>query len=349
MSPLSRRQLLRNSFCFGLSIPFAGLSACNTANAVYQHSAQIPIFGTLVDILVYTANQSTALAATSAVEKRFQQFHHEWHAWEKGGIVSKINQAIANQQSIQLSSSVLEFIQLSQQLCRESGQLFDPGIGKLIALWGFHSEHWQGPPPSDTQIQAWLKAHPSILDLTISGQSLSSSNAQVQLDFGGNAKGLALDIAMQALKEHKVEHALVSIGGDMKSLNNKPDGSNWNVGIQSPQNPNIAIASLALHANESVVTSGTYQRYFDWQGQRYSHLLNPKTGRPVESSQSFASVTVIHADATRADAAASALLIAGKTQWQTVAKQMQINKVFCMDSQGQILQTKAMANRSKLL
>ena len=102
----------------------------------------------------------------------------------------------------------------------------------------------------------------------------------------------------------------------------------------------------ALQNNESIVTSGNYQRYFEWQGKRYSHILDPNTGYPANS---FSSVTVIHNDATTADAAATALLIAGPERWEVVAKSMGITQAFLIDAEGKILQTKAMAKRVKLL
>ncbi|MCF6254350.1 MAG: FAD:protein FMN transferase, partial [Thiomicrorhabdus sp.] len=123
-------------------------------------------------------------------------------------------------------------------------------------------------------------------------------------------------------------------------------GDPWRVGIQNPQQPNQVLASIDLKSGESVMTSGVYQRYFEWQGQRFSHILNPKTGYPA---QTFASVTVIHSNAITADAAATALLIAGKTQWKTIAKSMGIQYVFAVDENGKIFQTDAMAKRISLL
>jgi len=174
---------------------------------------------------------------------------------------------------------------------------------------------------------------------------LKSTNTLVQLDFGGNAKGLAIDIALKTLKESGIKNALVSIGGDMKAIGFKNHQA-WSIGIQSPQNPSQAFAQVFLNSGESIVTSGNYQRFFDWQGQRYSHILNPTTGYPANS---FSSVTVIHSDATTADAAATAILIAGPDRWREIAKSMQITQVICVEQNGNILQTKAMAKRIKLL
>lgn len=310
------------------------LTACSPATQKY--TAQIPVFGTLVDIVLYAQTPQQANQAIQAVEQTFYNFHREWHAWEKGGIISKINHAIASQTPITVADSVKDFIQDSQQLCLQSNRLFDPGIGKLIALWGFHSESWQGPPPSDSAIQNWLKQRPSILDIHFQGNQLIANNPDVQLDFGGNAKGLALDIALRSLQQQNIHHALVSIGGDMKSLGLKPNNHSWQVAIQNPKAPEKVITSFPLKANESAVTSGTYQRYFSWQDTNYSHLINPNTGWPVEKTKSFVSVTVVHNNATLADAAATALLIAGPSQWQKIAQKMGVEIALAIDAQNKI-------------
>ncbi|BBP46757.1 FAD:protein FMN transferase [Thiosulfatimonas sediminis] len=325
------------------------LHACSRpANRLLDaYKAQIIVFGTEVDLTLYHPDQAVINQAIATINADFQAFHHEWHAWEKGGIISKINQAIAAGQTIQIADSIRAFIEKSQRLSAASDYLFDPGIGQLIALWGFHGDLWQGPPPSALQISEWLSQRPSIKDITFDDrQQLHCSNRQVQLDFGGNAKGLALDLALQSLQAAKIEHALVSIGGDMKALGNKPQEHAWQVAIQNPQQPQNVIASLPLYGGESVVTSGTYQRFYQWQGQRYSHILNPNTGYPADG---FASVTVLHADATTADSAATALLIAGPQNWRRIAQQMGIEMAFCIRHSGTFEQTKAMEKRLKLI
>ena len=337
-------QITTYLFLIGILGVLISLNGCQSTN--YQPTkTTLFVFGTMVDIAVYNTEPKIAEQAISQVEQTFQTMHHEWHAWEKGGIVSKINQAIANKQSLELPNSVKNFILKSQDLSKQSLGLFDPGIGSLVALWGFHSEKWQGPPPSDQQIKHWLENRPSIADISFKKNQLSSQNSHVQMDFGGNAKGLAIDIALASLKNAGIKNALVSIGGDMKVIGSKNNQA-WSIGIQNPQNLNKALAQIALQDNESIVTSGNYQRYFEWQGKRYSHILDPNTGYPANS---FSSVTVIHHDATTADAAATALLIAGPKRWEEVAKSMKITQAFLIDTEGKILQTKAMAKRVKLL
>ena len=335
---------MRHFYLFTLFLATLLLTSCQS-ESVTPTKGSIIIFGTFVEIVVYDQHKENAEKAIAKVEETFQVMHKEWHAWEKGGIVSKINQAIADQKPIKVPQSVKNFIITSQKLSQESHGLFDPGIGSLVALWGFHSEKWQGPPPTKENIQAWLNHKPSIANISFKNNQLISSNKYVQLDFGGNAKGLAIDIALNTLKKAGIKNALVSIGGDMKVIGTKNHQA-WSIGIQNPKNPDSAIAKISLNSGESIVSSGTYQRYFEWQGQRYSHILNPNTGYPANS---FSSVTVIHSDATTADSAATALLIAGPENWLKTAHDMGVTQAFCIDQSGKIFQTKAMSKRIKLL
>lgn len=315
------------------------LTSCNAPQNTNQQTFYV--FGTEVQVLIVGTETEQAQNAIQAIEQRFQAFHHEWHAWEQGGIVSKINQAIANNQAIEVPESVKTFIQTTQQLSAQTDYLFDPAIGQLIKMWGFHSEDWHGPPPPEAKRQAWLNTRPSIKDLYFEDHQLFSQNPNVQLDFGGNAKGLALDIAAQTLADAGIENALINIGGDIKALGFKKHQA-WSIGIQNPHNPKQAIAKLQAQAGDSVFTSGTYQRYFDWQGQRFSHIINPNTAWPADS---LASVTVIHQDAITADTAATALLIAGEQDWRRIAGQLGVEAVFIIHRDGRIETTPAMQAR----
>ncbi|PLA74842.1 FAD:protein FMN transferase [Hydrogenovibrio sp. SC-1] len=328
----------------------AALIGCSEPKPLPPVQQSFYVFGTQVNIEIVDTPKPLAQQAIIDIEQRFHQFNRDWHAWEKGGILSKINQAIAQQTPIEVPSGVKEFIIKSQQLAAQSDYLFDPGIGQLIDLWGFHSEDWQGPPPSKAQIAAWLKNRPSIIAIHFEGNQLISNNRDVQLDFGGNAKGLALDIAINTLKQSGIRNAIVNIGGDMRIIGQKrpshavsqDNTEAWHIGIQSPANPNKPIAWLEISGDESIVTSGSYQRFFEWQGKRYSHIINPNTGTPADA---FLSVTVIHRDATTADAAATALMIAGPDNWQAIAKRMGITQAILIDQANQFYITPAMSER----
>lgn len=327
-------------------LTFWGLTACSPPPQTVQEVFYV--FGTEVRVEIVDAPQAKAEHAIQGIEATFQQFNQDWHAWEKGGILGNINDAIAAREPITLADSVKHFILKSQTLAAESDYLFDPGIGQLIELWGFHSEDWHGPPPSEETLQAWLKSRPSIRDIYFKDNALYSRNPNVRLDFGGNAKGLALDLAIESLLHAGIQNAIVNIGGDMRIIGSKnPENHQaWRIGIQDPDHPNTALASLQINGDESIVTSGTYQRYFTWKGKRYSHIINPNTGYPADH---FISVTVVHPDATTADAAATALMIAGPSGWEKIARQMGINEAFMVDENRQTYATPTMKKRLHLL
>jgi thiamine biosynthesis lipoprotein len=298
------------------------------------------VFGTEVTVHIYDTPAPQAQAAIHAIEQHFLAMHQAWHAWEPHGWVYQINQAIAQDQAIAIPADIQAFIQQTQQLSARTQYLFDPGIGSLIAMWGFHQRNWQGPPPELSQRQAWLASRPSIADLHFDEQQLRSHNNQVRLDFGGNLKGLAVQQAWSILQEHQIPRALVNLGGDIGSFSLDNTDTPWTIKLRDPQQPDRAIAEVTLPANTALFTSGTYQRYFDWQGHRFSHLLNPNTAAPADS---FASVSVWHADPIIADTLATALLIAGPSGWQTLVDEFELSHYLLIDQQNQLIISPALA------
>ena len=139
-----------------------------------------------------------------------------------------------------------------------------------------------------------------------------------------------------------VEHASINTGGDLKVIGQRGD-TPWHIGIRDPRGEGV-IASLEMQGNEAAFTSGDYERFFKLEGKRYHHILDPRTGQPARKSQS---VTVIHSDATLADAAATALFVAGPEEWLIIAKSMNIQQAMLVDRQGKIHITRALADRVK--
>jgi thiamine biosynthesis lipoprotein len=180
-------------------------------------------------------------------------------------------------------------------------------------------------------------------DLTINGIRLRNTNPAVKLDLGAIAKGYAVDFVINNLKSEGIKNALINADGDLKVLGQHGDHP-WHIGIRDPR-ANGIIASLDAHDGEAVFTSGDYEHYYDYQGKRYNHILDPRTGYPADKTRS---VTVIDNDGARADAAATALFVAGPAQWLTIAKDMGITQAMLIDSHGVIYMTPQMHQRIKL-
>ena len=185
-------------------------------------------------------------------------------------------------------------------------------------------------------------------DIVIDGIEFYSKNPAVKLDLGGYAKGYALDVAADYLRSQGVKNALINIGGNILALGQH--GSHpWRIGIQHPRKPG-AIATLELKDGEAIGTSGDYQRYFELDGKRYCHIIDPRTGYPAQGVES---ATIIvppgeHAGAL-SDAATKPLFIAGVKGWREAARDMGIDSAMLIDDKGEIHVTDAMKARLQFL
>jgi len=218
---------------------------------------------------------------------------------------------------------------------------FNAGIGGLVGGWGFHADELvPGALPDADEVRGWVQARPSLQQIERRGGWLRSRNPRLQLDFGGYAKGVALDWALDRLQLAGVRGALVNLGGNLAAMADSR-ARPWRVGIQDPRGPGL-LASLDVQGREAVVTSGSYARYRVLDGRRYAHVLDPVQGRPVDQ---LISVTVVHDSAALADAAATALLVAGPVRWPRVALSMGVDQVLVVDHEGRRQATPALAQR----
>jgi thiamine biosynthesis lipoprotein len=325
----------------GCALPLASLllSGCTAPPADFHQS--LFIFGTLVDITVHDSPEEQAEAAVAAVDDDFQRMHHEWHAWKPGGELVALNRRLAGGETTTVSDFLLPLLRQARTLSIQSDGLFNPAIGRLIGLWGFHSdEPPPGPPPPVAEIERLLAGKPDMQALVIEGSQVSSSNPLVQLDLGGFAKGYALNQAISRLRSLGVGNAIVNAGGDL-CVSGRHGERPWQVGIRHPQGEGV-IAALAVADGECVLTSGNYERYREYENVRYAHILDPRTGWPVRH---VASATVIHADGGVADAAATALTVAGPDDWRRIARGMGLRYVMLVDEMGTVYMSPAMAER----
>jgi thiamine biosynthesis lipoprotein len=260
---------------------------------------------------------------------------------QPAGQLTEINRAFQAGLPALASPSIVKLVEYSQQAELKTDGRFNPAIGALVGLWGFHTSDYpiEGPPPAGSQIRALVATAPSSLDITIDGQQLTTSNRAVQLDFGGIAKGYAIDIACDHLKTLGINNAIVNAGGDLRAMGDH--GSRpWRIAVRSPGGG--IIGSLQTTRDEAVFTSGNYERFRQDQLQRYPHILDPRTGWPV---QDVASVTVITRQGWLADAAATALIVAGLEEWQGVAISLGLDQVMLVDETGKAWVTEKMNER----
>lgn len=323
---------------------FLALAGCGRP-AIQQQEAYV--FGTRVEVLVVDPEPQRGRAAIAAVLREFDRLHRSYHAWQPSELTA-LNDAIAAGQPQAVSPELAHLITEAQAIAERGDYLFDPGIGRLIRLWGFQSDEFKAELPPAAAIDTWIKTKPSIADLAIRDGIVSSRNRQVALDFGGYLKGVALDQAATLLRRQGITNALINIGGNILALGDK-DGRPWKVGIQHPRQPG-PIATIELKDGEAIGTSGDYQRYFEVEHKRYSHLLDPRNGYPAAHTQA---VTVLipggEGAGTLSDAGSKPIFIAGPDGWQKEAEKLGIRLVLRVDANGKIFVTQALNRRLEFL
>ena len=322
-----------------LLICFSLLSACQPPPREYKET--LLVFGTIVNISLWDVEAKKAQQSIQTIREDLQFMHEAWHPWQPGSM-GRTNTLLAATGWFSVNPSVLPLIKKGIELSQMSDGLFNPAIGQLIALWGYHqSEPPIGPPPVADEINKRLAQHPKMSDIEIDGIRMRSTNPAVKLDFGAMAKGLAVDQVIDYLKKQGINNAIVNAGGDLKAIGKHGDRP-WRIGIRHPRQDGGVLAAINVRDNESIFTSGDYERSYDYQGKRYHHILDPRTGWPTDQTTS---VTVIHSDAALADAAATALFVAGPKDWQVIARKMHLRYVMLVDKQGQIYVTPEMVAR----
>jgi thiamine biosynthesis lipoprotein len=315
------------------------LSAC-TPPPVGEESF---VFGTRVEVLVAGVKEAKARQAIADVLAEFDRLNRDYHAFAPSQL-TELNAAFAAGKRHKVSPEMKALLEEAKGLAERSGWRFDPGIGKLIRLWGFQASEFLPKLPDPKALAAWRANPASIRDLRIEGDEAWSTNPNLSIDFGGYLKGVALDHAAQILKREGIENALINIGGNVLALGTK-NGTPWKIGIQHPREPG-PMAILELRPGEAIGTSGDYQRYFIVDGRRYCHLIDPATAQPVHHTESLTILIPPGPKAgTLSDALSKPLFIIGKQKWRQEAQALGITMALRVDASGEIEATPAMEKR----
>jgi thiamine biosynthesis lipoprotein len=327
----------RLALVFLAALPFAAARAD-------EYRASSYVFGTIAQITVLDADQARAQGAVGRVFGEFDRMHRELHAWKQGDLVA-LNRAIARgEKNIRTTGEIAALIRQSQRLAAQSDDLFNPAIGKLVALWSFHRDKPGGPMPDARDIERLVAGHPRMGDLAVRGDAVTSTNQLVQLDFGGYAKGYALDRAAELLRAEGISNALINVGGNAMALG-RHGARPWRVGLDSPRGAGL-LATLDLNDGEAVGTSGDYRRYYEIDGKRYSHIIDPRTGYPVPGVES---VTVLVSGGEGAgalsDAASKPIFIEGLGGWREAAARMGVSRAMLVDTNGVVHATRELKAR----
>ncbi len=290
--------------------------------------------GTTVSLTYYDTPQSAATRATDDVERLLNRRGADWYPWTDGELAD-VNSSLARGEMPDLSPELESLLVEAARIEARTGGRFNAAVGELVSLWGFDDA--ATPPtalPAAAAIQAVLERAPSLA-------GLSEGRADpIVIDLGGIAKGALLTAGAALLAEQGIENAIINLGGDLLVIGDA-GGRPARIGIQSPFDDSV-LGSLDVRPGEAVISSGNYERFFEIDGQRYHHILDPATGYPVPHT---AAVTVVHTDPVLADAAATALLVGGAEHFHLLVEKLDLEYALLIPSSGDVVLTAGLRER----
>lgn len=257
----------------------------------------MPAMGTIVELAVVHRSPQYAEGAIDAALARIATVERVMTRFDARSDVGRANLSAARE-AVLVTPGTATVIAAALEWAHASDGAFDPGIGEAIEVWDV--EHRHAPPPAGRfQRLAGRRLYRGLdLDPWQGHPAVRFSDPYIRLDLGGIAKGYAVDQAVVTLRDWGITQAFVAAGGDLYAMGEADHGGPWQVGVRDPRDPERVIATLPL-SNGAVATSGDYFRYFDYQGRRYHHLLDPATAAPrltAEHSVSVAAATCMTAD-----------------------------------------------------
>ena len=304
----------------------------------------ILLYGMMIEVSL-PGDDTRMETALATVEQTVKQEYATLHPWQDSPL-TRLNAVLSKGEWVPLEPDLHDIIQRTSEFERASDAAFSPAIGALVKLWGFHSSEPDRPrtPPSRTEIDRLMTPPPSMNDLDIEGDRIRCRNPNLQLDFNAVAEGWAAERAARKLHDLGIDDALINAGGDLRVLG-KAGQRPWRIAIQDPfeEGP---MAALDVEGDKAVFSSGSYRKRFEYQGVSYAHVINPRTGWP---SHGLIAVTVVTDDAVLADAAATALLAAGRESAPAVARHMGLHDVLLVDESGHLWVTPSLATHLKVL
>jgi len=256
--------------------------------------------------------------------------------------VCRINEA-AGIKPVRVDADTLAMLSLAKKYYELSAGAFDVTIGPVMDLWGFAENNPRVPDPRHIVESLALVDNES---LVVNGQekTIFLQKVGMKLDLGALAKGYATEKALQALQKHGIKKALIDAGGNIRVIGSNPRDLPWRIGIKDPRQEDAMVAIVALK-DAAAVTSGDYYRYFEEDGKRYHHILDPRSGYPARENRSL---TVVTTDAGTADVLSTAFFVLKGEESLRLAEKLGVD-LFLVSAAGQILHTHGLAAHLEVL
>ncbi len=278
----------------------AGDTSSGSADSTSAVSRDVFAMDTFMTLKAYGENAPEAL--DSAV-LRIEELEHELSVTDADSDIHKINTSGGN--AVEVSEDTMNILNKAVSVSSDTGGALNICIYPVLKAWGFTADEYR--IPTDSELDALLM-NTDMSEVMLSGNS-AAIPADYSIDLGALAKGYASDEITELLRENGVTSAIISLGGNVQSLGNKPDGTEWKVSVRDPFAPDSDMCIVSI-GEKAVITSGNYERYFVGEdGKRYWHIIDPADGHPADNG--LVSVTVIGSSGMECDALSTSLFVMG--------------------------------------
>lgn len=316
-----------------LSLLLAGCSGAKPAAEPPAMAEQSDyIFGTLVSLKLYEPVEASVYQAV------FDDLRDVENRMTVKGITSELIavNAAAGTAPVAVSADTFEVLEAAEKYAALSEGAFDATVYPLVALWGIGTDLAQVPSPEEIEVTRQAVGYQDLVLDKAKGTAFLKRPG-MGLDLGGIAKGYAADRTARKLKALGVDSGIINLGGNVLALGAKADGSPWRIGIQNPMSDRGEYLGIAAVTNKTVVTSGIYERYFEQEGIRYHHILDPHTGYP--SDNNLAGVSILTDSSMDADALSTACFVLGPEKALALAKSLPGVEVLFITKDKKVLMT----------
>ena len=310
------------------------MTACGSASAMEQK--QIFAMDTVMTLTAYGSHATEGLdAATSIINSMEALLDPE--------LPTSTTYAInhANGANIVVNAQIAKMLSTAKTVYDQSDGALDLSLYPVVKLWGFVDGRYYVPLYEEIQAQLSRRAFDKMIltSYPATGSYSVSFPAGTEISFGAIGKGCAAENAVSAMRQAGVKSGIISLGGNVQTLGLKPDGSQWTVAIQDPNNTASWVGTIKV-GETAVVTSGSYQRFFEFDGNTYHHIINPISGSPT--SNGLLSATIICEDGTLSDALSTTMFVLGETRALNYWRQHGGFEMILINKSNQVICTKGL-------
>lgn len=317
-------------------ITMMSITSCYKGDLGYSEYSFMAM-DTIINIKIYL-KENEAKPFFEKSEALVREFEAVLNSHDEDSQVHKFNESETGIDNP--SSAVRDIVEFSLNINEKIGGDFDITAAPLFFMWQNYANLNQLPTE---EVIAQNLSHVGYDKIALTDKALSKSDPLCKIDLGGIGKGYALGKVKQMLIDGGVDHALINFGGNIAVIGAKTDNTAYKIGIKDPENPNKSACYIDM-IDSTIAVSGTYERYVTIQGEKYHHIIDPKTGYPSDSG--LASVAVISKNSTLADALSTAFLVMGKEKTESIYGEhiFDFEAVF-IDNEGNITYTEGLNNQ----